>query len=255
MEVVRHLRRQTDAQRARRMLKQLQLRFFFGRRRSVHPIGQRFVGQAVDALKVDAVGDCEIAGVVQMLKRHFGGLPVPPCAALAFGALKVGGARAAVEARILQYLLQQLDVRFIFKPLAAALVRGVAVALHRGHDAAIQRQRDDAGGVHPVFEQPPTVVPANLAVVEYQAVEVCRIVCAQPAPQRDVLAAAHNLQRVQLHPADAPHHVVDGVGVGDGVGCGRRIQRLGMQRKRAGGAQRICGGGVRHTRDGGRRLG
>ena len=119
---------------------------------------------------------------------------------------------------------------------------------HHRHHQGIAGERDDAGRVHPVLEQAAGVVRSGAAAVEQQAVEVGRIVAAEPAPQGQVLRPAHHLQSVDLHPADPFDRGVQIFDAGAAAARQRLAQPLRMQRHGPHRTQRIGAGGARQGR-------
>ena len=66
--------------------------------------------------------------------------------------------------------------------------------------------------MRPVFKQPSPIVRRHTPPIEQQTVQVPHIIVAQPAPQCDILAPIHHLERINLHPADSLHcriHLLD----------------------------------------------
>ena len=105
----------------------------------------------------------------------------------------------------------------------------LGVAAHRRHRQTVMRQRNDAGGVHPVLEQTPPVVQRRAAAVEQQAVQVGRVVGPQSAPQGQILRPPHHLQGVDLQPADLLDGSVHVIGSRSRAAPQRFAQHLRMQ--------------------------
>src|SRR5450759_1149605 len=77
------------------------------------------------------------------------------------------------------------------------------VALVR-YRVAVFCQRDDGGGVLPAFEE------AALRP-EYEVIKIIRFVDPHPAPWHQVVAAAHHVERVNLHATNLVDDLVKGI--------------------------------------------
>ena len=139
---------------------------------------------------------------------------------------------------MLQHFIEQLHILGGGDPPRPAASRRRGIPAHCGDGEAVEVERDDAGGVHPVLEEAAVVAAFDSAVAECQVVEVGGVVGAEPAPEGDVLAAADHLQGVELHPSDAVNGVIDGFGVGRRVEW-RHIESLRVQGEGASGGERV----------------
>ena len=203
----------------------------------IHPGGQHALRQVIDALKVDAAAYHQVAAAVEVLKRALGRLPVPPGSPPRPFVVKVGGAQAALGRDAPAH--QRDGGRGFVKrqPAAPAQAGPLTALLHARQAVAKVVQRDERRGLFPELEV------ASFAGTKEQRIQLCRVVAAEPAPQRQVVTARDHLQRVNLQAAQRQHGRMDGLR----VRCcgGPRGQALGVQRQRAAGLQGNRTGGER----------
>ncbi len=120
-----------------------------------------------------------------------GGLPVPPAPGRAAAVREVGAAHRTVGSD--RFLDRPQDRAVLLEPLAPGATADRVVEHHPSPGREV-RGRDQAGSVGPVLEQQPLPVgdPLDRPALERS----------EPAPQREVVAALDDVDRIELK---APH--------------------------------------------------
>jgi hypothetical protein len=189
--------------------------------------------EQIEALVEVAPGvDREHARHPEVMQGVMGGRPAPPAAARP-ASFEVSAAHGAGR------LDRRFHLREHFRVLAqpprpAELAR--MVVEHRAAPEREKRRRDEARGVRPVLEEQPSAID--------QAVEARAVVRSEPVPDRQVMGAVDDVDRIELDAADV---------LGEANEAGRRerdgpraVQVLPLEEEGPNGSDRERAGG--HSR-------